>query len=229
MDKKHYNNNNILFISDTHAPFQHPKVLSFLKAVKEKFNPERVFHLGDLADQYMFSSYSKIPEADSLSTELRKTRKFVEQLGELFPKMIIVSSNHDDRLYKRSRLAGVPKEMILPYSKLIGSDTLDWRWVNDYTIRLPNKSHLYMAHTKGQSTLRLAQTLGMNVIVGHHHNSFGSQYFTTPKGVMWATDCGCLISDDSYAFAYNKMSLIRPTLGCTMVVDSKPINIPMEL
>lgn len=220
---KAYKNDHILIISDTHFPYNHKGVFNFLKNLKDTCQPERVFHLGDLTDQYMFSSYPKIPEADGVSTELRKVRQCVERLGELFPDMIIMSSNHDDRVYKKSRLGGIPKELLLPYKSLIGADKFNWRWVEDYIIRLPNKQHLYMCHTKAGKAANMSKLLGMNVAVGHHHSEFGVAYHGTPLGTRWGVDCGCLIGDDHYAFAYNKQSLIRPVLGCVRVYNSTPI------
>ena len=225
---KAYRNDILMFISDTHYPYSASRHLDFLATVRDFYKPERVFHLGDLADQYLFSSYAKVPEADSLPDELKKTRRLVRELGNEFPDMLIMSSNHDDRVYKRSRLAGVPKELLLPYNKLIGADKFNWKWVEDYQLRLPNKSHLYMAHTKSGTSFTMAKNMGMNVITGHHHSSMGVNYFKTPMGLKWGASCPCLIGDDRYAFAYNKGSIVRPILGCVMVVDNHPIMIPME-
>jgi len=228
MKQKAYPNKSILLISDTHFPYAHPKLFEFLKNIKNTFKPDRVFHLGDLTDQYMFSSYSKIPEADNTSVELTRTRKQIKQLGALFPDMILMSSNHDDRIYKRSRIGGVPKELLLPYNKMIGADNFNWKWVQDYTIRLPNKRHLYMCHTRAGTAQTVTQILGMSVAVGHHHNQFGIRYTATPRGDNFSIDCGCLIDDDSYAFAYNRQSIIRPMLGCSIIIESEPFLLPFK-
>ena len=226
---KDYKNKNILIFGDTHLPYHHPKLLSFLQNIKSKFNPERVFHTGDLADQYSFSSYSKLPEAENAPSEIKGIRKAVKEIGKLFPKMTIVSSNHDDRLYKRSRLAGIPKEIILPYKQLVGADHLDWNWVTDYQLRLPNKTHLYIAHHRSSSSLALSKALGVNVVQGHEHTKFGINYTATPHGKLFSVDCGCLIGDNHYAFGYNKQSIFRPVLGCCMIINSHPILIPFDL
>ena len=68
----------------------------------------------------------------------------------------------------------------------------------------------------------------MNVVVGHHHSSFGVNYTASPLGPRFGVDCGCLISDNHYAFAYNKQSLIRPLLGCVVIKENHPILIPFK-
>ena len=223
---KAYKNDVIMLFGDTHFPYTEKGYLKFLVEVKNEFEPERIFHMGDLTDQYVFSSYAKIPEADSLSQELGAVRKMVKQLGSLFPDLTILSSNHDDRVYKRARLAGIPKELIYPYHKLIGADNFNWRWVHDYTLRLPNKQHLYLTHHRSGSAFTMCQKLGLNVAVGHMHTQAGCQYMQTPTGLRWGANVPCLIDDNHYAFGYNKMSIVRPILGCTMVINSHPLFIP---
>jgi predicted phosphodiesterase len=218
-----------MFLSDTHLPYMHPDALAFLSKVKEVVKPERTFHVGDLTDQYVFSSYPKTPEADGVGQEMRRVWASVKKLGSLFPDLVIVSSNHDDRVYKRSRTAGIPKEMVIPYKDLIKATKFNWRWVNDYTLRLSNKQHLYITHTKGENTLALAKAVAMNVVVGHHHNKHGINWFSTPLQSLFAIDTGCLIEDSSYAFAYNKMSIIRPMLGCAAICNGKPYLFTMNL
>lgn len=225
---KAYKNDRLLFISDTHLPYMHDDALRFLHAVKQEVRPERVFHVGDLTDQYCFSRYPKDPEADGVPLEIKHVWRGVAQLGSLFPSMTIVSSNHDDRVYSRSRSAGVPKGFLRPYPELIKSGGYDWKWVHDYTLRLPNKQHVYIVHTKGESSVALAKNIGMNVVVGHHHTKHGIQYFANPHHNLFCVDTGCLISDDNYAFAYNKSSIIRPVLGCAAIIDSKPMLFTMR-
>jgi predicted phosphodiesterase len=225
---KAYKNERLLFISDTHIPYMHQDALPFLKKVATIVDPERIFHVGDLTDQYVFSSYPKAPEADSVSQEMHKVWRDVKALGSLFPDMMIVSSNHDDRVYRRGRSAGLPKEFVLPYQDVIKARDYNWKWVNDYMLRLNTKQHLYICHTKGESAVALAKAVGMNVVVGHHHTKHGINYFSNPYTSLFSIDTGCLISDDAYAFAYNKQSIIRPMLGCAAIINGKPFLFTMR-
>ena len=226
---KRYTNESVMIIGDTHLPYMHPDGLAFYQWVQEQISPERIFHTGDLSDQYGFSRFGKIPEADSLPTELKQIRKGVQDLGGLFPRMTIISSNHDDRLYNKGMVAGIPKHLIRPYAEVISCEGFDWKWVQDYTITLPDRSNLYLAHTKAGTTLSLAKSLGMHVAVGHHHNQQGIQYFTSPLKKVFAVDVGCMVDDTHYAFLYNKGTVGRPTLGCAAILDSKPYLFTMDL
>ena len=40
-------NSCILVISDTHIPYHHKDSIDFLKAIKRKYKPDRVIHIGD--------------------------------------------------------------------------------------------------------------------------------------------------------------------------------------
>lgn len=225
---KAYKNSNMMFISDTHTPFMHKDAISFYSAVMDLVQPERVFHIGDLLDQYMFGRYDKEPEAMNGVSEVAKAKKQVQQLITLFPELTIVSSNHDDRLFIRAIKSGVPRFAMKSYPEIIGAQDANWRWVDDLTIRLANRTHLYMAHSRG-GTMAVAQKLGMNVVQGHHHNKQGVQRFHNSLHNLFTIDTGCMIDDTRYAFAYNKSSIIRPMLGCGALIDCKPYIFTMNL
>ena len=229
MKRKAYQNSNILFLSDTHCPFMHKDAIAFYSAVSTVVKPERIIHVGDLWDQYMFGAYAKDPKADSAYREVIRAQKQTAGLIELFPSMTHVSSNHDDRLFNRAMNNGIPKYMLKSYQEIVGAHDTDWKWVDDMTIRLANKQHLYIAHTRGGNALLVAKSIGMNVVVGHQHTKHGVQYFARPTGNVFAIDVGCMLDDNRYAFAYNKSSMIRPMLGCAALIDCKPRMFTMNL
>ena len=95
---KRYNNNSLLVIGDTHSPYHHKDTLDFVRDAATYYKPDRVIHLGDLLDIYSVSSFPKsVEHKDTWSDELKKGRKFVQDLAKIFPYLEILSSNHDDR------------------------------------------------------------------------------------------------------------------------------------
>jgi hypothetical protein len=96
-------------------------------------------------------------------------------------------------------------------------------------IRLPDGTDCYFHHSKGVNAKKNSQAMGMSFVQGHHHESFEIQYWGNPNALLFGMTCGCLVDGKSLALAYNKNNLKRPVIGCSVIIDSKPILIPMVL
>lgn len=225
---KRFNNNSIMVWSDPHAPYHHKDTLSFLKNVRDQFAPDRVICGGDLGDTYNVSSYPKdIDHPDSWSQEIKGLRKFVKEVSDIFPELTVLSSNHDDRIYRRAVISGIPRESIIPYEKLIGApDT--WKWVPYLDLTVDHdRSNWHFAHTITGGSLNAAKQKACSVCVGHLHTEFGAKAFNSGKKIVYGVDAGCLISDKGSPFKYNKISAGRPIRGCVMIVNGTPQLIRM--
>ena len=224
-----FDNCRVLFWSDPHFPYHHKDTLSFLSKVKDAYNPDRVICGGDLGDLYSVSNYpTDINHPDSFHTEVKGLRKNVKEVAELFPEQIVCSSNHDDRPYRKSTTAGIPREFLIPYNQVISApDT--WKWVPYYDLTVDaDRSQWRFIHTINGGALVAAKNLGMNVCNGHSHTKFGAQSFSNGKKVLYGVDSGCLISDVGSPFKYQKGDIGRPIRGCVMILDGVPKLIPMR-
>ena len=221
---KRYNNNCVLAFGDTHFPYEHKGTWDFLKNLKESWDIDRVIHMGDLLDVYSVSSYPKDPNhPDSWDEEIKRARDKVARLAELFPRMEIMESNHDDRAYKKSRLSGVPREFLVPYKDVVGAPD-GWKWHRDLTIRAEkNKKCMYFAHTKTGGAVACAKDKGMTSVLGHHHSKFGATGFKPGKKTIYGVDAGCLISDKGAPYSYNKGDRGRPIQGAVVLYEGYPI------
>lgn len=226
---KRFMNNRILVMSDDHAPFHHQDALAFLGALKSEINPDRVVHLGDLMDSYIFSRYPKDPGAMNANDELKRLRKYTSKLKELFPQLLITESNHDSRLWDRARVAGIPKGLIIPYLTLLGADDVDWKLKRDYTLTVDStREQVYFCHYRIKNVIDLAKMVGCHAVQGHTHTSMGINEIATPNRPLWGMQVGSLISDSKYAFAYNKQQLVRPVLGCGIIIEGVPNLVRMR-
>jgi len=225
---KRFENNAVLCLGDTHAPYHHKDTLDFLSDVSKYYKPDRVVHMGDVLDIYSVSSYPKsIEHKDTWTDELKKGRKFVQDLAKIFPSLDILSSNHDDRAYKASRISGVPREFLLPYMDVIGAPET-WKLKKELRITVDSdRSNWLLAHTLSGGAASAAKTLNRSVVLGHSHTKFGATAFNNGSKVLWGVDAGCLISDKGSPFRYNKTQLGRPIRGATIIVNGIPIMIPM--
>ena len=229
---KRYNNDCILVFSDTHAPYNHPASLSFLEKVRDTYQPDRVICNGDLGDIYSVSNYpTDVNHPDTWHQEIKGLRRFVTNLVTLFPFMDVLTSNHDDRIYRKAVASGVPRETIVPYKDIIGTPD-PWKWHDRLSITVDyDRSNWTFVHTiSTASALHAAKFLGCNVCMGHFHSRFGaSAWSPNGKKIIYGVDTGCLISDKGSPFKYNKGDIGRPIRGCVVIKQGVPFLIPMEV
>ncbi len=226
--KKVYDNSRILFISDMHIPYHHSGLISFLTGLKLKYNPTRIICVGDELDKHGLSFHTSDPDLKSAGDELRAALPWVAELYALFPEMDIIDSNHGSLVWRKAKEHGIPRHYIRSYNDVLGVGP-GWTWHNDLTLELPNGNKVYVHHGKAADGLKLSQTMGMSCVQGHFHEKFGINYWGNSLGLYFSMQIGCLIDDDSYAFAYNNVNLKRPIIGTGLIIDSVPVLEAMPL
>lgn len=221
-------NSRILVISDIHFPYHHPDVFDFLEHLVYKWSPTRIISMGDELDQAALSYHETAPELPAAGHELQLALTCIERLHEMFPTMDILESNHGSLVWRKAKTHGIPKHYIKSYNDILGVGA-GWKWSYDLTITLPNGKRCYFHHGKSSSVLRLSQMMGMCAVQGHYHEAFKIEYWGNPTGLYWGLQTGCLIDDDSLAFAYNNVNIKRPVIGTAVIINSQPILEPMVL
>lgn len=227
---KRYSNEKILAFGDTHFPYEHKDTLEFLKEVKSYYKPDRVVHLGDILDVYSVSSYpTDIDHPDSWSQEIKKARKVLSKLYELFPEVEVMESNHDDRAYKKGRVAGIPREYLVPFKDIIGAPE-GWRWHESLNLTVDStREKILFRHTMTGGALVAAKDLARTVVLGHSHTKFGVQAFSPRRNkTVYGVDAGCLVSDKGSPFKYNKGDRGRPIQGCVIIEHGEPTTIRLR-
>lgn len=217
----------ILAISDQHFPYNHPDIIPFLKALAKEFCPDLVINLGDEVDYHSMSFHEHSPDLLSPGDELQTAIERMMPLYDLFPKMTLMESNHGSLVYRRGRAFGLPRAVFKGYREILEAPK-GWEWVEDLVVNLPNDQRLYVCHGKSQDVLKHSQSIGMNVLTGHFHEKFEIRYWQSPVGLFWGMIAGCLIEDQTLAFAYNKLNLKRPVIGTAVILDGIPRLCPMK-
>lgn len=221
-------NASILCISDQHFPYNHPDVIAFLKALKQKYKPDRVINIGDELDYHSISFHTHDPNLMSPSDELKTAINRIKPLYSLFPKMDIIESNHGSLVYRKGSHHGLPRHVLKNYRDVLGAPR-GWHWHFDLTIRMSNSQLCYFHHGKAANGLQLSQAMGMCVVQGHFHEKFNIQYWANPIGLYWSLQIACLIDDSCLAYAYNKTNLKRPIVGTAVIINGHPLLQPMIL
>jgi hypothetical protein len=219
----------ILFLSDQHYPYNHPDIYGFLKMLNEKYQPDLIVNLGDEIDGHSISFHGKDPDLMSPGDELKTAIDRMQSIYKLFPKMLLVESNHGSLVYRRGRdIAGLPRHVLKSYRDVLTAPK-GWKWSKDLTLKMSDGKYLYVCHGRSSDGLKLSQSLGMSVIEGHFHERFEVRYWGNSLGLYWSVKAGCLIDDDSLAFSYNKLNLKRPIIGTVVVINGHPKLEPMIL
>lgn len=221
-------NSRILLISDMHIPYHHPNLLPFLKGLKDKYKPTRVICVGDELDKHALSFHDSDPDLDSAGKELSASLPVIHAINELFPVMDIVDSNHGSMVFRKAKHHGLPVKYLKSYNEVLEVDE-GWQWHEDLTIELPDGQKVYICHGKTAEAIKTAQLYGMSHVCGHYHEKFGVSYFSTPNKLLWGMNVGCLINNNSLAFAYNKVNPKRPVIGTGLIIDGVPILEAMPL
>ncbi len=179
-------------------------------------------------DMHQMSYHEHDPDLRSAGDELSEAREYLQELYGVFPRMDILESNHGSLTWRKAKTHGIPRAYIREYNDVLKVGP-GWKWHYDLTIKLPDGSPVYYHHGKSVSVLRLSQQMGMSAVQGHYHELFSINYWGNPNGLMWGLQSGCLIDFRSYAFAYARVNVKRPVLGCSLIINSQPVLVPMVL
>ncbi len=220
----------ILVIPDIHAPYQHPDTLAFLTEVRDKFVPDLVVNLGDELDYHSLSFHDSDPNLDSAGAELEKGKAFLAELQAEFPNVLVCHSNHGSMVFRKAKAHGIPVQMIRKYRDVIfpHNGAPGWSWAYSWKVQTPLGPVMFK-HQPSTNILADAAHNACNLVVGHHHGNFSVEYCASSAHLYYGVYSGCLIDKDSMAFAYGKHGLKKPIIGCTVILNGKPMMVPMIL
>lgn len=219
----------VLVIPDIHAPYQHKDTLAFLRAVKESFPIDLVVDLGDELDYHAMSFHDSDPNLESAGTELEMGKIMLRELHKLFPEVLVCHSNHGSMVFRRAKAHGIPVQLIKRYRDIVFPEHGAPKWSWAYSWRVQTPLGVVMFQHQSSNVLSEAAHNGCNLIVGHSHGNFGVEYSASSAHLYYGGYAGCLIDKDSLAFAYGKNSSKKPIVGCMVILNGRPMPIPMIL
>ena len=191
---------NTIFISDTHAPFHHKDTLAFLAAVKSEYDIKIAKHVGDVVDNH-FSSFHPIEYGTfSAKEEHNRAKRFVQELHELYPVMTVTLGNHCIMSSRKAKMADIPLDHLKSYNDLY--EIKGWKWVDRDYFKVDKYNNCLVVHQMSRNTLTNAKTHSHHSVQGHHHGTFGLEYFADTEVLRWSMTVSSLIDKDSPAFNY---------------------------
>lgn len=221
--KKH---KKILVIGDVHTPFQDDSLIKEIHDFNKKFKADLVLCTGDMIDQKYWSRYPKDPEDDGGELEWQKAIAACKALAKLFPKMVILNSNHDIRYIKKAREAGLVRSMVRTISEIVGVP--GWTWhMGPGPFVINNEIACFHGDELQGAPICKAKAVGMSTISGHTHKS-SITYYNTFNKQIWAMDAGCVVDPKAAAFNYAASAIGKVWTGWGYIENGVPHLIPKK-
>lgn len=163
----------ILFCPDTHAPYHSKKAWELLMKVGRAWKPDIICHIGDLADFYAVSSYSKDPSRRfRLADELTVVNSLLDDLDSLKAKRkIFCHGNHEFRMDRYLQDKAPELLGMLSVEEFLDLEARGWEQVRYREFGKIGKLHVtHDVATAGRyAAHRALDTFQGNVVTGHTH------------------------------------------------------------
>lgn len=218
----------LLCISDMHHPYGHPDTVPFLLGLKDKYKFDAVLIGGDEIDGHALSFHDHDSDLLSAGHELEAAIKALSPLYAAFSNAYVLESNHGSLVFRKGKHHGLPRHVFKSYREILRAPE-GWTWQPEMIFQFSNGKKALAHHGYSSNILGASRERGMSLIQFHFHNSLSIQYWENAEDTFFALQSGCLIDDTSLAYAYNKLSVRRPIIGCSGVLEGAPVLFPMFL
>jgi len=211
----------VLVVGDIHAPFCLPGYLDFCYEQYDRFNCNKVVFIGDIIDNHYSSYHETDPDGMGGGDELEMA---IEQVGEwykAFPVAEVTIGNHDRLIMRKAKTGGIPSRWIKDYKEVLNTPL--WSFVDRVVI-----DDVQYIHGEAGKAIKKAMDDMMSTVQGHRHTEMGTDWKVGANFKVFGCAVGCGIDHKSYAMAYAK-NFKKPAIGCAVILNGQPINIPMNL
>jgi len=222
------NHNRILVISDLHFPFAHPDWYNFLSKLKKKYKPKTIVQIGDETDMHSINvSHVIDPDLPSPKDEYDLAKKDLHKLNKLFPKMVLLESNHGSMVYRRAISRGMSRNFIKSYNDMWGVGK-GWVWKEKHQINT-DKGRILFAHQFSKDIAKAVASYSQSCVQGHFHTTSEIKLIANEFHLNFGMTVGCLVDTKSLSMNYMKLNLKKPILSCGLITNGIPSLTPMHL
>ena len=212
---------NVLVISDTHIPAEHPEALEALKKAYELYNITDVVHIGDVVDLHTVSFHDTDRQSSGVNEEIEAVQEAIKPWYEAFPNVTVMWGNHDLLIDRKAQSSKIPEQFIKPLNEVLGVP--GWTFVDSLTI-----GNVMFTHGTGMTAKSRAKSIGISVVSGHAHSKKYIEYVDVNHNTF-GMQTGCLVDKASYNMAYAKHSVIALGFAVILDIDNNPQPILLNL
>lgn len=205
-------------VGDLHFPFCHPMYEQFCQDTFEEYRVDWIHFVGDIADHHAISFWEHSAVGMSAGQEMDATISDIEHWQTVFPKASVCIGNHDERHYRIARKYGLPDNYLKSYAEVWNTPKWDWKFSHTF-------DDVLHKHGTGSSGKNAAYNLAVqsrcSCVIGHIHSGGSVAWHSNPYNLVFGLNAGCGIDPTAYAFAYGTDYVVRPVLGCGIVIDGE--------
>lgn len=213
----------ILVLPDIHAPWANMEALKYTQKWAKKHKPDLVIQLGDLTDQKIWSRWQADVDDFSPSQEFEEAERVLQRLHKMFPKMLILRGNHDERIKAKAVEAGIPGRMFSDVDEVFNYK--GWEWLSRdkrLIVKTPRGRVLFQhGDEMGGNVAQKSRLLGMSYVQGHTHKT-SITYTQNAKGHFFGAEFGCLMNVNSKAARYAQANPVGVSIGFGVIKNGVP-------
>jgi predicted phosphodiesterase len=213
-------NSRVLVIGDLHLPFHSTSAYKNLLKVAKKLKPTHIVQIGDLLDQYVFSSFSRslqVTALEEIEHGLELAVKMWADMQNIVPraKCFQLLGNHDVRMAKR--IAEKMPELSEFFSHK------DLYKFEDVKVCQSDRDYIEIdgvvyVHGWLSKSLDHAKYFGKPVVHGHRHRPC----IEYDRKELWSMDVGYMANSKSLPLQYTSSKFTKWTTSCGVVEDGLP-------
>ena len=220
-----WNKDNVLVISDIHAPYILDGYLDFCRNIQEKFDIGTIVYIWDIIDFHSISFHTKCPEELNPAWELAKARAILQDWYYTFPEAIVTLWNHDKLPRRQAQALWLPRELIQNENVVFQAPST-YKFVEEVII-----DNVLYTHWNTSNAFKKCILENMNMVSGHAHTQCGIMYHQNRHWKLFWMQVWVGIDYKSKAFDYAKSNSKHPVSACWVVLNSwtLPIIIPYDI
>ena len=194
-------NNNVLFLTDLHFPYQDNKAIKLSLKAGKKLGVNTIWLNGDCLDCYQASAHEKRPDMPSLRMEFDIFVEFIQMLKKEFPecKIYMKEGNHEKR-WRRMLMRHAPMifgcdEFRLDVILKLGELGVEWI-PNEQLVHFGKLNVIHGNEMSGGGGVMASRTMylkaGESVIAGDKHKTNEYTKVTINGKMVGTFSVGCL-------------------------------------
>ncbi|MBI3865543.1 MAG: metallophosphoesterase [Planctomycetia bacterium] len=211
----------VLVVPDVHCPGMRRGFVDFLQRIADKWETDRVVHIGDLVDLAALSFHEKHVALRNAVEEMRAARRQIASLVAAFPKADWLIGNHDALTERQARTVGIPECMLRDHAEIW---QVPWS-VHPRFSKLLIDGVIYAHGDAGRSgadaAFQQAKDNFRSTVIGHFHGQAGVKWWANLEFRVFGMSVGCGIDASRLQFEYGRRITAKPILGCGVVLNGR--------
>jgi predicted phosphodiesterase len=193
-------------------------------------DPDLIVQIGDMGDQKGWSRWPKDPDDPNPKDEYLALKSQAKYLAKLFPKMHLITGNHDRRWMKKAAEAGIPSELVRAPDEVFNHP--GWIWHTNprhhaWTNTKRGKVLFIHGDELAGTPIQKAINLGCNVVQGHTHKA-SITYKQTFDRFVFGFESGHAMDVTSKAADYAASNPLMSVAGFGVIQYGLPFFIPSD-